>query len=200
MFLLLLWLQHRNNENPTVINARLSEIATSRFSIFIIYLVNTPQVIATIAILALHWDDSLVCDAPHTTRWKWWAIFSALRMVSYCAVVSYMHLCKAWLDENPVYLAKATSFKNSVDAFALIWFIVGNMWLFGDDDRSCAHPSQSPIYNLCMSMLIINYVQICLPCILVILLIPVFCLCMPCLIRLLAQMQNPRASMVRSLH
>lgn len=70
------------------------------------------------------------------------------------------------------------------------------MWLFGDDDNSCSHPGHSPVYNLCLSMLIINYVQICLPCIIAILLIPVFCFCMPCLIRILARLQDPRTVVV----
>ena len=49
---------------------------------------------------------------------------------------------------------------------------------------------------LCVAMLVINYVQICLPCIVAILLIPIFCFCMPCLIRLLAHLQNNRAAVV----
>ena len=51
------------------------------------------------------------------------------------------------------------------------------------------HPERSPIYGLCVSMLIINYIQICLPCIVAVIMIPVFCFCMPCLIRLLARLQ-----------
>jgi hypothetical protein len=42
----------------------------------------------------------------------------------------------------------------------LIWFVVGNMWLFGDDENSCKHPERSPVYSLCISMLIINYIQV----------------------------------------
>lgn len=54
--------------------------------------------------------------------------------------------------------------------------------------------SRSPIYGLCVSMLVINYVQICLPCIVAMIMIPVFCFCMPCLIRLLARLHDPRAT------
>lgn len=55
---------------------------------------------------------------------------------------------------------------------------------------SCHHQIDSPVYNLCLAMLIISYVQICLPCILAAMLIPVFCFCMPCLIRVLARAQE----------
>ena len=54
----------------------------------------------------------------------------------------------------------------------------------------CHAPFRSPVYALSVSMLILNYVQICLPCIVVICLVPVFCFCMPCLIRLLARLQE----------
>eukprot|EP00602_Paraphysomonas_sp_CaronLab_P000885 CAMPEP_0185031734 /NCGR_PEP_ID=MMETSP1103-20130426/19358_1 /TAXON_ID=36769 /ORGANISM="Paraphysomonas bandaiensis, Strain Caron Lab Isolate" /LENGTH=186 /DNA_ID=CAMNT_0027567357 /DNA_START=595 /DNA_END=1155 /DNA_ORIENTATION=- len=65
------------------------------------------------------------------------------------------------------------------------------MWIFGDD--SCDSAFKSPVYDLCVAMLIVNYIQICLPCIVAILLIPVFCFCMPCLIRILARMQDAQA-------
>lgn len=54
----------------------------------------------------------------------------------------------------------------------------------------CHHQLDSPVYNLCLSMLIISYIQICLPCILAAMLIPVFCFCMPCLIRVLARIHE----------
>jgi hypothetical protein len=85
-----------------------------------------------------------------------------------------MQIFKPWLQERPDYQARAVNIRNSLEAFGLIWFVVGNMWLFGDDDNSCRNPQHSPVYNLCLAMLIINYIQICLPCILAILLIPVF--------------------------
>lgn len=70
------------------------------------------------------------------------------------------------------------------------------MWLFGDDDSGCENPTRSPIYILCISMLIINYIQICLPCIIAVIMIPIFCFCMPCLIRILARLHDPRATQV----
>lgn len=182
--------------NPTVLNARLNEVSSSRATLYIIFSVNIPQIIATIIVLSMHWHDHDVCDASHSIRWKWWAIFSALRMFSYSFVVLFMDLFRPWLQERRDYADRVKSLRNTIDAFGLIWFVVGNMWLFGDDDDSCQHPERSPIFNLCVSMLIINYIQICLPCILAILLIPVFCFCMPCLIRILARMQDLRSTQV----
>jgi len=184
----------RPNDNPTVINVRLNEVSTSRATLYVIMGVNLPQVLATIIVLAMHWSDADVCDKNHTLRWKWWAALSALRMLSYTGAVFFMDYYRAWLQERRDQYERCKSIRNTIDAFGLVWFVVGNMWLFGDDDHTCAHPNESPIYNLCVSLLVINYIQICLPCIIAILLIPIFCFCMPCLIRLLARLHDPRAT------
>ena len=82
------------------------------------------------------------------------------------------------------------AYRNIVDALGLAWFIVGNMWIFGDEKKGgCDDPSNSAVYNLCMALLIITYVNICLPCFVAVLMVPVLCLCSPCLVRLLARLQ-----------
>jgi hypothetical protein len=55
----------------------------------------------------------------------------------------------------------------------------------------CPHPNRSPLYTLCVAMVFINYAQLCLPCVIVILMLPVLCFCLPCLIRILARIQDP---------
>lgn len=40
-------------------------------------------------------------------------------------------------------------------------------------------------------MVFINYAQLCLPCVVVIFMLPVLCFCLPCLIRILARIQDP---------
>jgi hypothetical protein len=185
------------NRNPTVINARLNELSSARATVCAILTVNTPQIIAAFIVLSIHWNDPIICDTIHTTRWKWWALTSALRMLAYSQIVLFSHVFKPWLDEHPNENAIVTNMKNIIDAFGLIWFITGNMWLFGDDDVGCRHPERSPVYELCISLLIINYIQICLPCIVAVLMIPIFCFCMPCLIRILARLHDPRATQVQ---
>lgn len=186
----LLYSQSRQN-NPTVINARINELTGSRATLCIIFTINMPQVLAAFIVLCMHWMDEDVCDKNHTLRWKWWALLAAMRMFFYSLIVLLMHVFRTWLNDRPDYQLRAVSIRNSVDAFGLVWFVVGNLWLLADDDSSaCLHPARSPIYNLCISLLVINYLQICLPCIVAITLIPVCCFCMPCLIRILARMQS----------
>lgn len=160
----------------------------SRGNMIAVLAVNLPQVIAAIVVLSMYWDHSTVCDATHSTRWKLWSSFSAIRMAVYSAIVVIMFYWKPFFERHPNHFVQITGFRNIVDAMGLVWFIIGNLWLFGDDDsNSCPDPQRSPIYNLCFSMVIINYLQICLPCILAALLLPLFCFCMPCLIRILAR-------------
>lgn len=117
-------------------------------------------------------------------------------MLAFLFIVHFMDIYRVWLQEHREYGDRMKSIRNTIDVFGLIWFVVGNMWLFGDDNDVCHHPERSPIYNLCVSLLVLNYVQICFPCIIAIILIPIFCFCMPCLIRLVARLQDPRASQV----
>lgn len=185
--------QNRNNAGN---NPRLDDLSTARATVCAILTVYSPQIIAAVIILTMHWDDPNICDRGHTVRWKYWAAMSTIRMFWYTFIVLVNHVFKPWLDTRPNEQAFMTHTSHLVDAFGLIWFIVGNMWLFGDDELGCRHPEKSPIYNLCVCMLVINYIQICLPCIVAVLMIPVFCFCMPCLIRVLARLNDPRASQV----
>lgn len=180
------------NRNPTVINARFNEISSSRATVIAISSMHIPQIIAAAFVLGLHWSDTSPCDNSHRERWKWWCLISAIRMLIYTTILIGMHTTRTYLEANPTQMAKIASVRNIVDAAGLIWFVIGNMWLF-TEDFNCSNPWGSPVYVYCVIMIIINYIQICLPCIIAILLIPVFCFCMPCLIRLLARMQDAAA-------
>jgi E3 ubiquitin-protein ligase RNF38/44 len=153
-----------------------------------VLIVNVPQIVAAFIILSLNWNDNRYCDEAHNLKWKLWATLSATRMAIYSGIIVIMYKWKEYFDSNPRPSVQITSLRNIVDAMGLVWFIIGNLWLFGDDNgAACVHPQHSPIYRLCVSMVVINYLQICLPCILAALLLPLFCFCMPCLIRILAR-------------
>lgn len=184
-----------NDHNPTVINARMNEITSSWTTVGVICTVNLPQVLATLIVLSVHWNSDQTCDESHRDRWKIWAIVSALRMLAYTVVIFMMQYTRVYLQDRPDVYSKWRSFVNTLEGCGLIWFVLGNMWLFGEDpSSSCTHPEHSPIYNMCLAMLIFNYIQFCLPCIAAIILIPIFCFCTPCLIRLLARLNDPRAT------
>lgn len=186
---------NNNNNNPTVLDTRLNELSSARVTVCAILTVFGPQILAAIIVLSQNWNETSLCDPDHVIKWKYWAALSAVRMFAHIVVVVVMFSFKHWFDERPLQLQNITSTRNVIDALGLIWFVVGNMWVFADDEAfGCRHPEKSPIYGLCVAMLIINYIQICLPCIAAIIVIPIFCLCMPCVIQVLARLQNPRAN------
>lgn len=49
------------HENPTVLNARLNELAGTRLTVYAICFFYTPQIIAAIVILPMHWGDEMYC-------------------------------------------------------------------------------------------------------------------------------------------
>lgn len=186
------------NENPhaglQLGNARINDTSHSRIVVFAILFVNIPQILAAFIILSINWNNYIKnCDSAHEMKWRIWSLISSFRMAIYCLIVSFMYSFKPWLDDHPRILSQFNSARSMVDGFGLVWFIVGNMWVFGDDTTGeCQHPESSPIYSICVSMLIINYIQICLPCIIAAIMIPIFCFCMPCLIRVMARINNAR--------
>ena len=191
-----------DSQNPTVINSRYNEVSNSRGNMIIVLIINIPQIIAAIIVLSIFSSDiNAPCDESYTNKWKVWSSLSAMRMILYTIAVVVIYRYKTYFEEHPEQYEHITSFRNTVDGMGLVWFIIGNLWIFGDDNNNnsngppCNNPEKSPIYNLCMSMLIITYIQICLPCILVALFLPLFCFCMPCLIRLVARL-NSRATPV----
>ena len=149
------------------------------------------QIIAAVCVLVVHWNDDKVCDPVHRLKWRVWATVGAARLLLH--LVSIFGLVKgerSGLPRDSPIMKLFQSTRNFVEAYVLpvlpdpatdrsftrgarlarpnraglVWFLVGNMWLFGDDDSNlCKHAARSPIYVLCLSMVLINYIQICLP-------------------------------------
>lgn len=178
-------------DNPTVLNARLNELAGARLSVYAILAVNTPQVIAAFAMLPMYWSEPPYCSEDSSARWRWWVLLSAVRILLYTGSVAVLFLFRDWLVTRQSIAKRVTAIKNISDAVGLVWFVIGNMWFFSRGS-SCPGAANSPVYIMGCVMIGMNYIQICLPCILALLLIPVFCCCMPCLIRVLARIQDPR--------
>lgn len=181
------------SENPTVLNARLNELAGARLSVYLIMVANIPQIIISIVLLPMYWYEPVYCSIESSVRWKWWVLLSAFRMMIFTGSVAALYYYRDWLATRQDVLRRLTAARNISDASGLVWFVIGNMWFFSRGS-SCAAAAHSPLYVVGCVMLTVNYIQICLPCILALLLIPVFCCCMPCLIRILARIQDLRVA------
>lgn len=165
-----------------------SQVTTSRFMLWLTILINSPQILATVVILSLHWEDVRDCDEAQMVRYKWWALIAAVQIFLYTLVsILVFKVERGGHDIS----SRLLSARNSVDALGLSWFVVGNLWLFSGQEGSCTDPG--PIYTLCVVLLLITYLHICLPCILAVILIPVLCFCLPVLLRVLPYLHDPRA-------
>lgn len=152
-----------------------------------------PQIVAAAVVLRNHWDDSSPCDREHLHRWRFWALISAIRMVTHLLTVCGIVLGKRLVHRDSRVLKILNTLRTSLDAAGMIWFLVGNSWVLdaGNLNGACEHPGRSPVYKLCVAMVAINYLQVCLPCILAILLVPLLCFCLPCLVQWLRWIRPP---------
>jgi len=76
---------------------------------------------------------------------------------------------------NPRAQAFADHFKMALDCFFAVWFVVGNVWVFGR--RSSAHDAPN-LYRLCIAFLTFSCIGYAMPFILCALI----CCCLPCII------------------
>ncbi|KAL9247867.1 hypothetical protein vseg_021250 [Gypsophila vaccaria] len=74
--------------------------------------------------------------------------------------------------------ASAEYFKMGLDCFFAIWFVVGNVWIFGGHASSSEAPN---LYRLCVVFLIFSCIGYAMPFILC----TTICCCLPCIISVL---------------
>ncbi|KAK3140574.1 hypothetical protein QOZ80_5AG0402800 [Eleusine coracana subsp. coracana] len=79
------------------------------------------------------------------------------------------------LFTNPRVQAFVDHFKMALDCFFAVWFVVGNVWIFGG--RSSAHVAPN-LYRLCIAFLTFSCIGYAMPFILCALI----CCCLPCII------------------
>lgn len=135
----------------------------------------------------IHWSDNPLpdCTLGHQIKWKVWTTLAIIKMTVFCISESIAFYFKAWLENNMDFRFRLNQFRSTIELFSLFWFVLGNMWIMGEDYSDCKHAFKSPIYKTGFSFIVINYIQLLFPCILGILMIPVFLFCMPTLVRFL---------------
>lgn len=174
-----------------VLNSSVQEAREARNSRLIIWgmsLVNLPQIIAASVVMGLKWKEETLCYRiqvwvlVHTCHL---ALTLALEWVLYYLNRSRSNRAIHWREQYMGYLSQL---KYGLDLAGLFWFLVGNMWVISDGARC---DDGSAMYQLALWMIIIAYAKIFLPCLLLLLLLPVICFCLPCVIRLLSRLQDP---------
>lgn len=74
-------------------------------------------------------------------------------------------------------------FKMALDCFFAVWFVVGNVWIFGGHSSSSEAPN---LYRLCIAFLTISCIGYAMPFILC----AMICCCLPCIISILGVREN----------
>ncbi|CAN6210412.1 unnamed protein product [Urochloa humidicola] len=75
----------------------------------------------------------------------------------------------------------AYHFKTAVDCFFAVWFVVGNVWIFGGRSISSDAQDAPNMYRLCLAFLALSCVGYAIPFIMC----AAICCCFPCLISVL---------------
>jgi E3 ubiquitin-protein ligase RNF38/44 len=155
--------------------------------------VNIPQIIATICVLSEHWEGPL-CDK----NLREWALGCALRMLFMVFVSAAIYFGRFYenqqhMQDRPFPFSQNVGVmlykcKYCLDMLGLAWFVIGNMWVFTTKTCAVAIPA---VYHLCLAMVLIGHAMIFLPCIVVILVLPLLCFCLPCIVRVLARLRDP---------
>ncbi|GAB2284878.1 hypothetical protein Dimus_019330 [Dionaea muscipula] len=80
---------------------------------------------------------------------------------------------------NPRLKVLVEYFKMGLDCFFAVWFVVGNVWIFGNHSSSAAEAPN--LYRLCIVFLVFSCVGYAMPFILC----TTICCCLPCIISVL---------------
>lgn len=83
------------------------------------------------------------------------------------------------ITRNPRVQAYADHFRMALDCFFAVWFVVGNVWIFGGHSSSHDAPN---LYRLCIAFLTFSCIGYAMPFILCALI----CCCLPCIISLMS--------------
>jgi hypothetical protein len=138
-----------------------------------------PVVVATAVVLSLFPDEQ--CDTPLRV----WCVVEAARFVFNIVFYSGTVL----LNPGPASQTRAyqRAIQHAEGMFTIVWFMLGNVWLFGSGTCLDTAPN---LYRLELSLLVLGYLSLFFPCVVVILLLPFACFCFPCILRVLSRL-NP---------
>ncbi|KAK3137360.1 hypothetical protein QOZ80_5BG0451290 [Eleusine coracana subsp. coracana] len=143
----------------------------SGFWISVELVVNLSQIIAAICVLSVSRNEH-----PYAPLFEWVIGYTVDPPVSEAGGAPGTNgVSRNNLFTNPRVQAFVDHFKMALDCFFAVWFVVGNVWIFGG--RSSAHVAPN-LYRLCIAFLTFSCIGYAMPFILCALI----CCCLPCII------------------
>lgn len=175
-----------NALNSSMQEAR--EARSNRTVLIVVTMLYIPQIIASIIVMGLFWTDAANCF-----RLKLWlagqATFLSLSLAVEWVLYAIDHqTCFSEAVRTRIG-PHARNFNFALELIGLFWFLVGNLWII--NENPCSGSGGSAFHTMAMVLLVISYVKIFLPCVIILLLLPVACFCLPCLVRMLQNMADP---------
>ena len=140
-------------------------------------IVEIPQIVAGVVVLSTHASNESCKDSPLAL---WIAVFVLYLIVTFSIACTS---CLGTVETSAVVRA-ANRLAYPVEAFGMLWLVIGNIWIIGADECATAAPH---LYQTALALLVTNLCIVFMPCLVVILMIPLLCFCLPCVIRLLAR-------------
>lgn len=141
-----------------------------------------------------HFDDDGKCSdlTGHVWTWRVWAAVGTARLLASTAVTWRMYslMERRGLPASIPAVRVARNARNIVDAAAVVWFVVGNLWLLTSATEITCGVERSLVFVACLVLLGVQYLEICLPCLLALCLVPIFCCCPAPFARLTASVQD----------
>ena len=99
------------------------------------------------------------------------------------------------MQTAPLWARFLTSLYQPLSTFNLVWFIFGNLWYIGSDANTC----DAQLRDLTLSLVIIQYIVMFLPCIILIVSLPFACLCFPMFMRIVTMLNPGQQSQARGI-
>ncbi|KAK9026867.1 hypothetical protein V6N11_066726 [Hibiscus sabdariffa] len=146
--------ESRNSQEPVVQptpsggSSHGSSISSFCFWVYIRLVFNISQIVASVAVLAVSRNEK--SQAPLST---WIVGYAAGCAV--CIPILFQHCFLPY----PTLSRLLEHFKWVLKAYCFVWFIVGNVWLFGGYSASGA----SNLHRLCIMFIVFNYLEFTMP-------------------------------------
>ncbi|KAK8523125.1 hypothetical protein V6N13_113082 [Hibiscus sabdariffa] len=149
--------ESRNSQEPVIQptppggSSHGSSISSFCFWVYIRLVFNISQIVASVAVLAVSRNEK--SQAPLST----WIVGYAAGCAA-CIPILFQHCFLPY----PTLSRLLEHFKWVLKAYCFVWFIVGNVWLFGGYSASGA----SNLHRLCIMFIVFNYLEFTMPFIL----------------------------------
>ncbi|KAH7652070.1 Zinc finger RING/FYVE/PHD-type protein [Dioscorea alata] len=124
----------------------------------------------------LHQSSQVITTAP--TPYTIMSVNQVLEGEHLHRTGAVLHIRQNLVIASPRLNAAVGHFKMALDCFFAVWFVVGNVWVFGGHSSASASPN---LYRLCIVFLTFSCIGYAMPFIMC----AAICCCLPCIISIL---------------